>query len=144
MKLYFTFTKKSLGVILVSIIIVLILLGQFFTASAGGTDGSTNAKRIEYLSRLGLKVNETASDIKDVTVPQNFSSVYKNYNSLQKKAGFNLENYKGKSVKVYTYECLDNSETAVHIMVYDGKIIGGDIADTRIDGEMTPLKKENE
>ncbi len=140
MKLYFTFTKRNLAVILATVVIAFILLGQFLTVNSGGVDGSTNAKRIEYLSRLGLDLNETPTDVKEITIPQNFSKVYEKYNSLQKESGFNLKNYKGKKANVYTYSFWDNKENAVHLIVCEDRIIGGDIASLKIDGEMTGLK----
>ena len=144
MKLYLTLTKKNLSLILAAIIIFFILIGQFVTTSSGGIDGSTNAKRVEYLNGLSLKVNETAADIKDIVIPEKFSKVYKEYNKLQERAGFNLENFKGKPAKVYTYKLSDDSESEVHLIICNDKIIGGDIASIKIDGEMLPLKRKNE
>ena len=53
-------------------------------------DGSTNAKRINFISRLGYEVDENSVKSKDITIPMNFSDVYTEYNKLQKKAGFDL------------------------------------------------------
>lgn len=144
MKFYFILSKKNLAVILASVIIGFILVGQFLTAKAGGVDGSTNAKRVNFLQSLGLKVNETATEIKDITIPQNFSKVYENYNLLQTQNGFNLKNYRGKPAKIYTYSIDDDGENVAHLIVCDDKIIGGDIASLRIDGNMTGLQRKNE
>ena len=62
------------------------------------------------------------------------------YNELQKEAGFDLSNYKGKNVTVYSCPVW-NSDKLLNLIVYDGKIIGGDISDVAFDGEMKPLKK---
>lgn len=144
MKFYFILSKKNLAVILASVIIGFILVGQFLTAKAGGVDGSTNAKRVNFLQSLGLKVNETATEIKDIIIPQNFSKVYENYNQLQTQNGFNLKNYRGKPAKIYTYSIDDDKENVAHLVVCDDKIIGGDIASLRIDGNMTGLQRKNE
>lgn len=144
MKFYFILSKKNLAVILASVIIGFILVGQFLTAKAGGVDGSTNAKRVNFLQSLGLKVNETATEIKDIIIPQNFSKVYENYNQLQTQNGFNLKNYRGKPAKIYTYSIDDDKENVAHLIVCDDKIIGGDIASLRIDGNMTGLQRKNE
>ena len=53
MKLFITLSKKSLCIIFAALIISLIIIGQLFTIKAGGTSGSTNALRVEYLSGLG-------------------------------------------------------------------------------------------
>ena len=72
MKLYVTLSKKNLAVALAMLIITLLLLSQFLSVNAGGIDGSTNAKRVDYLKTLGVEVNETATEIKEITIPQNF------------------------------------------------------------------------
>ena len=126
------------------VIITLLLLGQFLSVKAGGIDGSTNAKRVSFLQSLGVEVDETADDIKDITIPENFSDVYEKYNLLQIENGFNLKNYKGKPAKVYTYTVKDDGETVVHLIICSDKIIGGDIASLKIDGNMTGLQRKNE
>ena len=127
MKLYFVISKKNLAVILAAVIIGLILIGQFFTAKQDG-----------FVESLGLAVNETPTEVKNITIPENFGEVYKNYNNLQIESGFNLEKYKGKSAQVYTYS-LEN-ETVAHLIVCNNKIVGGDISDNEFDGKITALK----
>lgn len=141
--MYVTLTRKSVAVILGAVIISLILLGQIFSINAGGIDGSTNEKRLQYLNGLGISVNETATNLKTVKIPQEFSDVYKKYNSLQQKAGFDLANYKGKTVEIYTYLCQDQPQKEVHLMVYKGNVIGGDVSETMINGQMTALKRND-
>ncbi len=144
MKLYFVFTRKNLAVILAVIIAVFILIGQFLSLESVGIDASTNAKRVLFLQGLGYEVDETATEIKDIVIPENFSAVYEKYNNLQKQAGFDLEKYRGKSAKVYSYSLQDDNEQQIHLIVCEDKIIGGDIAHLKIDGNMTGLKRKNE
>ncbi len=140
MKLYITLNKKNLSIILASVIIIFILFGQFLSANSGGIDGSTNEKRIQYLSRLGLEVNQTAVKIKDITIPEKFSSEYQDYNLLQIKSGFNLKNHKGKSATVYTYKLNDKEQ--VNLIILKDKIIGGDITELETTGRIKALTKE--
>lgn len=142
MKLYFTLSKKNLAVALATIIIMLLLLSQFLSVNAGGIDGSTNAKRVNFLETLGIEVDETAVEIKDITIPENFGDVYEKYNLLQIENGFNLKNYKGKSAKVYTYAVQGDGETVAHLIICSDEIIGGDIASLKIDGNMTGLQRK--
>lgn len=143
MKLYFTLSKKSLAVALAALIIILLLLSQFLSVNAGGIDGSTNAKRVNYLETLGIKVDETATEIKDITIPENFGDVYEKYNLLQIESGFNLKNYKGKPAKIYTYAVQGDGETVAHLIICSDEIVGGDIASLKIDGNMTGLQRKN-
>ena len=138
MKFFLTLSKKHLAIILAAIIIALIILGQFVTAKGSKINGSTNALRVQYIKSLKLEPDDSNVSSKVIVIPEKFSKVYKEYNQLQKKAGFDLNRYKGKSATVYTYP-LSGSENLLHLIVCEGRIIGGDIAETKIDGEMKPL-----
>lgn len=139
MKLFVTLSKKSLAVILAALIIALVIAGQFFSAHAGRINGSTNALRVSYLKGLGVDPDDSGCVSKDIIIPQSFSDVYQNYNKLQKKAGFDLSRYKGRSATVYTYPL--TAGTVANLIVCDGAIIGGDIAETALNGQMKPLSK---
>ncbi len=142
MKLFITLSKKTLCIILASLIISLIIIGQLFTIKAGGIDGSTNALRLEYISGLGYTADETAVSVKEIVIPESFSDVYTEYNRLQQTAGFDLSRYRGDSACVYTYRLSDSEETVINLIVSDNIIIGGDISSVRIDGEMKALERK--
>ena len=142
MKLFITLSKKTLCIILASLIISLIIIGQLFTIKAGGIDGSTNALRLEYISGLGYTADETAISVKEIVIPESFSDVYTEYNRLQQTAGFDLSRYRGDSACVYTYRLSDSEETVINLIVSDNIIIGGDISSVRIDGEMKALERK--
>ena len=142
MKLFITLSKKSLCIILASLIISLIIIGQLFTIKAGGIDGSTNALRVEYLSGLGYRVDETAISVKEIVIPEIFSDVYSEYNRLQQAAGFDLSRYKGENACVYTYRLSDSEDTVINLIVSDNNIIGGDVSSVRIDGEMRAIERK--
>lgn len=136
--MYITLTKKRISVILCCLVLGFILLGQFFSVKAVGVDVSTNEKRVQYIATLGISLQSDNFKEKQVTIPQEFGAVYNNYNALQREAGFDLSNYRGKQVTVYTYNL--DSQRQVNLIVFKGKLIGGDIASLKIDGEMISLK----
>ncbi len=140
MKLFFTITKGRLAVIFCSIVIIFI--GFVWTSSLRvcAIDGSTHAKRMVYIQSLNVSVDESGYIFKQTTIPENFSDVYLNYNKLQKKGGFDLSDYKGKQVMVYTYPLTDSAKNLT-LIIYNGQIIGGDIAETKIGGKMTEIRK---
>ena len=144
MKLYFVFSRKNLAVILAVIIAVFILIGQFSSVKSAEIDASTNAKRVLFLQGLGYEVDETATEIKDIVIPENFSAVYEKYNNLQKQAGFDLKNYRGKNAKVYSYSLQNDTEKQIHLIVCEDRLIGGDVASLKLNGNMTGLKRKNE
>lgn len=100
--------------------------------------------RISYLCNYGWEVSAESEQKKSVTVPSEFNNVYAEYNALQKKQGFDLEPFKGKTAEQYTYEVTNypNEPEGVflHILVYNGKVIGGDVCSLKPDGFMVGIK----
>ncbi|MBO5322285.1 MAG: DUF4830 domain-containing protein [Clostridia bacterium] len=140
MKLFLTITKKKLAIIFC--IVVMIFMGSIWVSSLKVSlpDGSTHAKRMVYISGLGLDVDEESCTSKETQIPEKFSDVYLNYNKLQKKGGFDLSEFKGDGVTVYSYP-VKNSDKILTLIVCDGQIIGGDVAETKIGGKMTEIRK---
>jgi hypothetical protein len=94
---------------------------------------------VQYINTLGIKLQSDDFTQKQVVIPQTFNKVYDNYNNLQLKSGFNLKNYCGKQVTIFTYNI--DSQTVVNLITFNNKLIGGDVASLKIDGEMTALKE---
>lgn len=139
MKIFITLTKKRLCFIFAVAVILIIITGQALTLKADEIDGSTNALRVEYLKGMDLDIDDSDVSVKKTVIPESFDEVYKNYNSVQKKSGFDLSRYKGKTVEVYTYSLSSSNDYKVHLIVCDNSIIGGDVADVKLNGEMLPL-----
>ena len=139
-RIYITLSKKHLAVILALIIIALVLALQTISKKDNFIDGSTNELRVNFLKSIKLEPDDSNQTYKEIIIPQDFSEVYRKYNSLQKKAGFDLSSYKGKPATVYTY-ALSGTQKEIHLIVCNDKIIGGDIADIKADGELLPLQK---
>ena len=85
-------------------------------------------------------VSETPYEVVEFTIPTEFNEVYSRYNELLKTAGYDLSPYKGKNCKRYTY-LIPSQNARANIIVYDGKIIGGDISGITLDGIMIPIEK---
>ena len=139
MKFYLLLSKRNLAVFAALVIIAFLIVGKIHSARLSALDGSTNAKRINFISRLGYEVDENSVKSKDITIPMNFGDVYTEYNKLQKKAGFDLYKNRGKNATVFTYVLLYKEDTELHLIICDGEIIGGDIASVKLNGEMRPL-----
>ena len=141
MKLYITITKRRLFVILAGIVIVLIGVCQFANEKSKLIDGSSHIARERYIDNLGYKIDPKDITYKNITIPQEFDSVYENYNQLQKQSGFDLKKFKGENAVIYTYQLESNPQMQIHLIVHNNKIIGGDIASVKLNGEMQPLAK---
>lgn len=140
MKLFLILSKRNLAVVLALCIILLLVISQAFSAKAKVINGSTNKIRTDYLNSIGINADDSNAFSKDIIIPASFDEVYKEYNSLQKKAGFDLSPYKGEAATVYTYNLSGVEDMQIHLIVCKGNIIGGDIASVKLDGEMKPLK----
>lgn len=146
------FDKKKFLFILIMIALVIfgiILLlgiggGKSHTQKPEGRAG-TESKREEYLCSLGWQIETPAMSVERVMIPKSFSDVFIRYNELQKSQGFDLSKYAGKEVELYTYKVTNHESrdtVLAELYVYKGKIIGGDVHSSALDGFMSPLKKD--
>jgi hypothetical protein len=138
-------------------LVLAVIVGVIALAVSGSGDGDTqtakigdievsfkniksNDDRIAFLTSFGWEVGYEAVEIEEVTIPEEFDDVYKQYNELQKGQGLDLSKYKGKDVKRYTYLVSNHpsGETEVHanLLIYKNKIIGGDICSAKYGGFM--------
>ena len=140
--MYITLTKKRLFLIFCVVLAVLLGLVQFLSVKATGITLSTNAQRVDYIKGLGIELENDEYTSKEVIIPQEFGAVYTKYNSLQREAGFDLSNFHGKAVTIYTYSCKD--EKIVNLIIFKDKLIGGDLAETKLGGSMIALKGVND
>ena len=101
--------------------------------------GTVKNDRLEFISSLGYEVDGKSCSSKTFTVPSVFSDVYKNYNELQKSAGYDLLDYAGKQVTLYTYKLKDNENMRIDLIIYNDKVIGGDISSAELGGSIKPL-----
>ena len=139
MKLFLILTKKNLAIISAVIIVAMLLLVQIFLSDAKNIDGSTNTLRTDYLKSIGIHTEDSGVLSKNIIIPESFDSVYSEYNSIQKQSGFDLIPFKGMEATVYTYPLSGDDSKQVHLIVCKGNIIGGDVADISLGGEMRPL-----
>lgn len=145
--------RSSKFKIIAIIVAAAILLGAaiFFTVKRRSANtesllpvkikGGTSSERIEFLHSCGLNVGEEPLEVSEIIIPMEFDEVYKDYNEIQLKQGFNLESYSGKRVKKWTYKVTnypgyDESSDAIraNILVFNGLVIGGDVCSVELDG----------
>ncbi len=98
----------------------------------------TEADRQEFLHSLGWQVSEMPIDVREVIIPSEWNEVFSQYNAIQMQQGFDLDDFRGKNVTVYTYEVYnyeDKPENIIaNLMVYENKLIGGDVSCTELGG----------
>lgn len=141
--------KKQIGkgmifalVGLAALVAVLLFAGK--GGGEGGEnapDGSTEELRRGYLTSFGYVLSETSS-IADVGVPSEFDERFLEYNAMLKTTGFDLEGYKGKTIKKCTYTVVNREDLGGEInavLLLDGdSIIGGHLVNAK-SGTLYPL-----
>lgn len=143
MKLYLTLNRRRLLAAALAAVLIGVIAGVFVRVNAAGIDGSTAQARLAFAAQVGCRTDGAVCTERRALIPQEFSEVYAAYNRLQMQAGFDLSAYKGCQITLYTYspvvfpDC--EGETQLNLMVYNGRIIGGDISETALDGQMLPL-----
>lgn len=105
---------------------------------------TNEVQRQEFISSLGWEVSGEYDTCRIVIIPEEFDEVYTDYNEIQKQQGFDLEEYKGRTVEIYSYPVYNYDgakNVMMNLMICDGTLIGGDVCCTELDGFMHGLKK---
>ena len=140
----------SLSVALVAVLIALIPTYSATTVFASDgtkvyTGVKTNDDRIEFLRRFGWEVEPEPTDTVNVTVPTEFDRVFIGYNQLQEEQGLDLTRYKRKTVTRYTYTVTNypdyDGRVLATLLVYRGKVVGGDICSADVSGFVHGFEK---
>ena len=107
----------------------------------------TNEDRINFLKQFGWEVHPEPVETVEIIIPKEFDAVYKKYNDVQKAQSLNLEKYKNKAVKRYTYEVSEYpghpGRVYANLLIYGDKVVGGDICSAELDGFMHGFDKNN-
>lgn len=154
----FSVHKRQVKLAILIGCIAVIAAAFFFVTRSGNVEtaktptvninASTAEERIAYLSQFGWSVEADPLEVTEVIIPETFDDTYTNYNALQQSQGFDLTLYAGKRVKKWSYrvtnypgyESMDCIQAT--LLIYEGKVIGGDICSTQLDGFMHGFVKE--
>ncbi len=107
----------------------------------------THEERMAFISQFGWKVDEEPVEIKEVIIPEEFDDTYVAYNEIQKSQGFDLTEFAGERAKRWTYivknyEGYEDAECIhINLLIYDNKVIGGDVCSVALDGFMHSFSK---
>lgn len=99
---------------------------------------------IEFLNEYGWEVTGDCVEREKVEIPEIFDDIYNNYNSMQKLAGLDISDYKGKKAVRSTYIVTnfpnnDEKEIRANVLTVKGKPIAGDVMTVALDGFMFSL-----
>ena len=151
-------TKKKMitaGLAAVAVIGLLIFVSAKFSGDDNAADQNTmstknlntklksDTEMLAFLNELGWQVTAKPLEIMEVQIPEQFDAVYSKYNEIQKNQGLDLEKYKGKEVMRYIFTVTNHpsgeAEVYATLLLYNDKLIGGDICSKKSDGFMQSL-----
>ena len=105
----------------------------------------SNEDRIAFLSAFGWEVEAEPSESATVTIPREFDKVFAAYNELQRGQGLDLSEYGGRTVERYTYTVTNypgyEGTVLANLLIYRGRVIGGDICSADASGFVQGLSK---
>lgn len=150
-------TLKFFGVVGVALTVLIALIAFVPTYSAEASDKEAISYTYEkiksdddvekFLGQFGWQVSAEPQESVEVTMPETFDKIFSAYNQIQKQQGLDLSGYKRKKVKRYTYlvENYPDYEGKVYanVLVYRGKVVGGDICSADVEGFIHGFEKKN-
>lgn len=137
-------TKIATFVMICALIVALLLLiapDNGFLSGGKEAIVKNNEDRLTFIRSFGWETATEPIEIEEVLIPTVFDEVYEQYNLLQKENGYDLTAYMGKRVKRYTYQITNypdkpEENVRVNLLVYNNRVIGGDVSSTSLSGFM--------
>ncbi len=150
-------TLRFFGVICLSVVTLVTLLALVPTYESAAlirengkivyTGADTQEGRIAFAGQFGWEVAAQSEEADEVIIPAVFDKTYAGYNAVQQAQGLNLEKYKGKTAERYVYQILNypdySGQVYLTLLVYNGKVIGGDVASPAMDGFLHGFEKKS-
>ncbi len=104
----------------------------------------TDQDRLEFIQSLGYEADPQPLRSQQVVIPSQFDQTYQRYNELQKECGFDLEQYQGKTLDLYTYRVTNypgqQEEVMLDLLVDKNRAAGGAVYSAALDGFMHGLR----
>lgn len=143
---------KKIGIVVVAVMLVMGVVSIYscFSYTKNSINKSTATNNVvegtsgilDFISSFGWEVINEPDDVREVIIPVEFDDVYKNYNEIQISQGYDLEKYAGERVKKWSFTITNYPEyeecdyIKINILVFEGKVIGGDVCSVKLDGFM--------
>ncbi len=154
----FVYTLKASGikffVVVALSVAVLVSIVSFLPDAAISADaaevavnygnGGSEEEIRALLTEFGHQLDDFPAKKMQITIPEEFNSVYEQYNDIQRAQGLNLKRYRGKTADVYVFSVNNyeyEGQVFATVFVRNGRIIGGDICSADGQGFVHGFKK---
>lgn len=155
-------TLKFLGIIsitLVALIAIIVFVPVYAEGAGSISTGAVSsgeatvrydkvksaADAVNFLSQFGWTVDGGNPESASVTIPAEFDKVFAAYNEIQRAQGLDLSKYKKKELTRYTFEVTNydgyEGRVLANVLVYRGKVVGGDICSADVSGFVHGFEK---
>ena len=155
-------TLKFLGIIsitLVALIAIIVFVPVYAEGAGSVSTGAVSAGEttvrydkvksaadaVNFLSQFGWTVDGGNPESARVTIPAEFDKVFAAYNEIQREQGLDLSKYKKKELTRYTFEVTNyegyEGRVLANVLVYRGKVVGGDICSADVSGFVHGFEK---
>lgn len=98
----------------------------------------TNDDRVSFLKQFGWETDGNVVEEVTMKIPREFDKIMTSYNEIQKRSGLDLSKYRGREVTRYTYVINNypsyDGRVNANIIVYNSRVIGGDISSSDVSG----------
>ncbi len=137
--------KGALYIVILSVVLVGLVLAAGTEPNGFDSAKIKNSEDVSiFLSSLGWECDIANLTEQKAQLPEQFDETFIAYNAIQLKQNCDLTPYAGKTVIVYTVPLTNYTDTSdtvlATVIVYKGRVIGGDIHAAAMDGFMHGLK----
>ncbi len=154
----FVYTMKASGIkffaviaLSVAVLATAIAIMPSISAASDVASVTTNYKNIaseedmvNFLSQFGYKTDASPAKKFDMTIPDEFNTVFEDYNEIQRAQGLNLKRYCGKNATVYVFKITNyefEGDVFATLFIRNERIIAGDICSNDGDGFIHGFEK---
>lgn len=137
---------KKPKIIIILLLTLILLAGIIFSLSNKSENEiilSDTECRTEFLKLNGCDVSEESEECISVTIPCEFNQIYNEYNEIQISQGFDLSDYRGEKVNIYTYRINQNDDMIAVLMLYGDKLVGCEKHSEELGCQIQPLISAN-
>lgn len=128
--------------------LVLCTISGHLTDASPVSASTQDTELVQYLAAYGWETDSSSVVTEEVTLPETFDSSYDGYLDCQHICGFALEDYAGKTLLRWTCPVTNypSGEGTVYadLLLFEGKVVGGDIRCAELAGFIQSLKYPEE
>ena len=122
-------------------VLVLLLLSIIGRASPAAALPDPRAQvAAAYLTERGWAVDVASCEYAEVTIPERFGEVYRQYNALQKTQGFDLTPYRGRRAARFTFALTENpfpeeaGPVRANVLFVEDAVVAADLCSVGMNG----------